>query len=40
MKKSEVTKKVREIDASIDLEQYEKIRRIEMQMAIESREGL
>jgi hypothetical protein len=39
MKKSEVTKKVNEINAALDLEQYEKMRRIEMEMTVESREG-
>lgn len=39
MKKSEVTKKVNEINAVLDLEQYEKMRRIEMEMDVESRES-
>ena len=39
MKKSEVTKKINAINTVLDLEQYEKMRRIEMEMTVESREG-
>jgi hypothetical protein len=39
MKKSEITKKINAINTVLDLEQYEKMRRIEMEMTVESREG-
>lgn len=39
MKKSEIIQKVKEINTNIELEQHEKIRRIEMEMSVESREG-
>lgn len=39
MKKAEVVKKIKDIDDALQLEQYEKMRRIEMEMVVESREG-
>jgi len=39
MKRTEALQKIKEINTALDVEQYEKMRRIEMEMAVESREG-